>query len=376
MDAFDIYVLGNYTEIYDSPVIIKSTPRLLSEIKADENFDPEQVRKLTPDNKMASSEIKEAYMRARYGGNRPSDVSVSVTQDEVFIKEYLNGEVKARINRQDNASEILDKKKDGDMVIRQVFSAGNIGLYDKYTRLKEYPLVDYRMEPGPIYQTPLIERFIPANKSLDMAVSRLERFFHTMNVGVWLKRQGEQVNFTNQAGGQVVEYAQTPPVQANIASPSAMSFPFVQYLGSLIEEQGVTTSTMGKIPTGVRANAAIESLKESEYASLLISQERLKGTVGRISQRFLEIAEEYFVSPQTVFATEKGEPQYYNVIGSEALKKRKALKVADDLPKNLVPLSSRYGVRVEVEQGLAFTMEGKKNRAKEIMDSILPFFPS
>src|SRR3990167_1989258 len=42
-DAFDIYLMGSLNEIEDSPFIIKTKPRLISEIKADERFDLEQV---------------------------------------------------------------------------------------------------------------------------------------------------------------------------------------------------------------------------------------------------------------------------------------------------------------------------------------------
>ncbi|MEK9207185.1 MAG: hypothetical protein AAB922_01795, partial [Patescibacteria group bacterium] len=372
-DAFDIYLMSNNVEIYDSPFLTKSVPRLISLIKADERFDPIQVLKITPDNKMASSDIKEAYARARWGGERRDETSVTVIQDETFIKEYLNDEATGRIKLQENAEEILSGKKKGDMVMRQVFTAGNVWLSDKYVNLPEYPFVDFRMEPGPIYGVPLIERFIPVNKSLDMAVSRLERFFHTMNVGVWLKRQGEQIKFTNQSGGQVVEYAQTKPEQATVASPSAMSFPFVQFLSNLIEEQGVSTSTTGRIPAGARATSTIEALKESEIAALQIPMERLRQTVKRIAERLLEYADDYFVNTKTSHYLEQGEPQYFDVIGSTAMKKRKQLGVSDGIPEGTVPLKKGLHVDIQVEQGLAFTSEGKKARAREMLDSLLPY---
>lgn len=375
-DAFEIYLIGSLNSIYESPFIIESVPRLVSEIKADETFNPEYTSKITPDNKLASSEIKDAYARTRFGNSRKSDASITVIQNECFKKEYLTPELFNRISVQENAAEVLKDKKMGDMVMRHIFTAGNIGLKDEYIALDEYPFIDFRMEPGPIYQVPQIERFIPTNKSLDMAVSRVERFFHTMNTGAWLKRQGEQIEFNNQAGGQVIEYSQTPPVQAQISSPSAMTFPFIQYLSSLIDEQGVSTSTLNKIPNGVKANAAIESLKESEYASLLISQERLKGTVRRIAETFMMYADDYFVNPQTVYLLQKGEPDYFDVIGETALKKRQELGITDNIPQQVVPISGECVVDIEVEEGLAFTSEGRKDRAKQVMDSIQPYVES
>ena len=372
-DAFDIYLMGNNTEIYHSPFMTKSVPRLMSEIKADERFDKAQTMRIIPDNKLAASDIKEAYARSRWGGENRAESSKTSIQDETFIKEYLNEDSMYRIKQQDNPDEILQGKSKGDMVMRQVFSVNNTWLSDKYINLSDFPFVDFRMEPGPIYQVPLIERFIPANKSLDMAVSRLERFFHTMNVGVWLKRQGEQIRFTNQAGGQVVEYAQTKPEQASVASPSAMSFPFVNFLSNLIAEQGVNTSISGSVPAGARATSTVEALKESEIAALQIPMERLRGTIKRITEKFLEYADDYFVNPKTVNYMERGEPGYFDVIGSEALKKRKGLKITDGIPQGVIPLKKDLHVDIQVEQGLAFTSEGKKARARELLDSLLPY---
>src|SRR3990167_1185599 len=42
-DAFDVYVMGSVNSLEDSPFIIKTRPRLISEIKADEKYDIEQV---------------------------------------------------------------------------------------------------------------------------------------------------------------------------------------------------------------------------------------------------------------------------------------------------------------------------------------------
>ena len=369
LDAFDIFLIGSLTEICDSPFIIKATPRLISQIKADENFDEEQKARINPDNRLASSEIKEAYMRARYGSEGNADETATLLLKEAFIKEYLGDKNRDRIRSSDNGAEILKDKKDGDPVIRHTFVAGNIWLRDEYVDLPDYPFVDYRFEPGPIYQVPLIERFIPTNKSLDMAVSRLEKFFHTMNVGVWLKRAGEQFNITNQSGGQVIEYQGTPPVQGAVTSPSAMSFPFVSFLESLIEEQGVSTSTLAKVPRGVKAHAAIESLKESEIANLVIAQRRLKETVKKVSEKMLDIADGHFVTPQTVYYLEKGEPQYFDVIGGGAIKKRSELKIETD--KSVIPLKKEYLVDIEIESGLAYTREGQKAAAKELMDFML-----
>ena len=370
-DAFDIYLMGTVNNIEDSPFVIKTRPRLISEIKADERFELKQVLKINPDNRNASSDIKEAYAKARYGGMPNADAAATVIEQEAFVKEYLNDNNTGRIRLQKNGEEILQRRKKGDMVIRQTFAAGNITLRDEYLNLPGYPIVDLRFEPGPMYQVPLIERFIPANKSLDLVVSRVERFLHTMVTGSWSVKSGEPTEPNNSAGGQVFKYNTAPPIQNQIASIPPFVFNFMAILESFIEEQGVTTTALGKLPKGVKANAAIESLKESEFANLSIPMERTKGVVKRIAEKMLDYADDYFVKPQTVYYLEKGEPQYFDIIGASALQKRKDLKIDEDQPLDAIPIKRDYRVEIEVQTGLGYTREAQKAAAKELGDYLI-----
>ena len=371
LDAFDVHLNGSLNEVEDCPHIIKSKPRLISEIKADERFDQEEVLKINPDNRYASSDIKEAYSKSRYGGLGGTDSTSTVIEKEAFIKEYLDADNEARIRQQEDGGEILKRHKRGDMVMRQVFAAGNVTLKDSYLNLPGYPIVDLRFEPGPIYQVPLIERLKHQNKSLDLVVSRVERFLHTMVTGSWSVKSGEPTEPTNSAGGQVFKYNTSPPIQNPIASIPPFVFNFMNMLESLIEEQGVTTSALGKLPKGVKANAAIETLKESEFANLSIPMERVKGTVRRIAEKMLDYADDYFVKPQTVYYLEKGEPQYFDIIGASALQKRKELKLDEGQPLDAIPIKRDYRVDIEVESGLAYTREAQRMAAKELGDYLV-----
>lgn len=367
-DAFDIFLDGTLTEIEDCPYIIKTTRRFISDIKADERFDREQVAKISADNRYASSEIKDAYMKARFQGVN-AETSQSLIEKEAFIKEYLDDENMPRIRSQKGGDEILQGKKKGDPVIRQVFVEGNVAVLDTYLDLPGYPIVDLRLEPGPIYGVPMIERFIPANKSLDLVVSRVEKYLHTMVSGVWLKRKGEDFEINNTPGGQLVEYAGTPPTQGEVANLPPFVANFISLLNQQIEEQGVTTTTLGKLPTGVKANAAIETLKESEYANLIIASNRLKGTVKRISEKILDLADNYFVTPQSVAFLEKGEPQYFDIIGASAIDKREQIGI--ETPEDVIPIKKDYRVEIEVEKGMGYTKEGQKAAAKELGDYLI-----
>jgi len=370
LDAFDIYTIGSINELEDAPFLIKTRPRTIADIKADERYPLEQVLQIHPDNRHASSDIKEAYERARHGDRAGMDQAATVLEKEAFIKEYLNDSNMPRIRLQKDGGEILKRKKKGDPVIRQTFVAGNITLSDKYLNLPGYPIVDLRFEPGSLYQVPLIERFIPQNKSLDLVVSRVERYLHTMVTGSWSVKSGEPTEPDNTAGGQIFKYNTVPPTQNPIASIPPFVFNFMNLLESLVEEQGVTTTALGKLPSGVKANAAIETLKESEFANLTILLDRVKGVAKRTAEKMLDYADDYFVTPKTVYYMEKGEPQYFDIIGASAMEKRQDLKI-DTEPLNAIPIKRDYRVDIEVERGLAYTYQGKKEAAKELGDYMI-----
>ena len=372
-DAFDIYLPGNLTSIYDAPHIIKSVPTYISEIKANENFKEEQVMKLSPDNKYASSEIKQAYMTARFGNQEINESSVTLLQKEAFIKEYLNDDNWSQAVSQADESGAMEGKSKGDMILRQTFSSAGVTLRDKYVNLPDYPFVDYRMEPGPIYQVPLIERFIPANKSLDSVISRLERYIGTMITGTWLKRRGENMEITNIAGGQVLEYDTVPPVQANMSSVPAVVQWFIGEINSIIEEQGSTTSALGQTQPGVKSGVAIESLKASEYANLKIPTKMLKNTVKRIAEKMMDIAATHFIQPQTVYLLDQGNPSYFDIIGEKGMQKYRELakgKGSTVSVPEAIEIKKDYKVDIEIESGLGFTEEGKRATMIQIITFI------
>jgi hypothetical protein len=300
---------------------------------------------------------------------QPSDTTASILLNEFYFKETLGKNNRQRISEQDNSDDVLKDRQDGDNVIRQVFSAGGIVLKDSYVDLPDYPFVDFRWEPGPIYQVPPMDRFTSANKGLDSIVARVESFLHTMNVGVWQKRKGEDFKISNVAGGLIAEYTTTPATQMPLASLPPAIFEFIGLLNSFIEEQGVSTSALGKIPSGVKAWHAIESLKQSEYANLYTPLMQIQHTVKTISEKMLDIAANHFVTPKPVTRMERGEPDYFDVVGEVGVAARN--KIKEPMRNSVVPIKKDYEVDIEVQSGLAYTDEGKKGRMMEIADYML-----
>lgn len=363
-DAFDIYLMGNLNFIEDCPFIIKAIPQPIAKIKANEKFDEEQLTKLNPDNRYASSEIKQAYMISRYSTGITTDKAATLILKESFVKEYLNDNNWSSAVEKSKDTGAMEGKSKGDVIMRHIFSCAGIWLRDEYVAIDEYPFVDFRYEPGPIYQVPLIERFIPANKSLDTVMSRVERYANTMVTGTWLKRRGEDLQIANIPGGQVLEYTATPPTQGQIANIPPFLFEFINLLNGIIEEQGASTAALGNIPNGIRSGVAIESIKATEYANLKIASDQMKNTVRRIAQKMIQIASKYYITPQTVYNLKKGEPDYFDVIGEAGVIARRNAGI--DIPSDTVSIKADTQVDIQVESGLGFTAEGKKATMQQI----------
>jgi hypothetical protein len=195
-------------------------------------------------------------------------------------------------------------------------------------------------------------------------MSRIERYANTMVTGTYLKRRGEDLQITNIPGGQVLEYTATPPAQMNMVNLPSFLFDFIRQLNNIIEEQGAATSALGQLPTGVRSGTAIESIKSTEYANLKIATDRLKDTTKRISERMIEIASKYFITPQTVFFLNQGKPDYFDIMGQAGIDARSKAKI--NLPEGIVPIMGNMLVDIEIESGLGYTMEGKKQTMQQI----------
>ena len=368
-DAFDVIVYGDRRNTKDLPFMTKVKSMDFKEVLSNPMFDEEMVSKLTPDNKYATSEIKDAYMRARYGSKLTTKDQATILVKETFMKEVLTEENMKQVSELGAKNNVMEGKKLGDMVMRHCFSAGGITLKDEYVDYDEYPLIPIRFEPGPLYQVPFIERFIPQNKSVDIIMTRLEKWVNAMVVGVYQKRKGENFQVSNFSGGQIIEYETTPLTQMQIGSVGNTPFNVIAQLNKYIEEQGSSTSALAQLPDGVKSGVAIESVKTSEYSNLKIPLLMLKKSLKEIAERMLERADKDILKPQETSFVEDGEPQYFDVIGKRGYDMSQ--QVGMKLPEDIIVLDKKIKVRIEIEPGMGLTMEGKRQAMQQIIDYMI-----
>lgn len=362
VDNYDMYVLGQKHNRTDLPFMIECKPKTIAEIWANPEFDEGQKLKMSPDNRYSDSQIKEAYMRSKYGLNVPSDFNKTVLQNEAYLMEYINDDNIIKIRAQKDAEKILKGRKKGDRVLRQVFSAGTVWLKDTYISLVDYPYIPLQIEPGSFYQTPIFERFVHANKILDTIVSRVERYTNTMVAGAWQRRKGENHTPTNLAGGIVYEYETSPLTQLDIAPVPNYVFNFIGLLDSFIAEQGMST-VGGNLPKGVKSGDAIEALKAQEVSQLKTTDDQLRLFIQRWAETMILLADDYFVKPQEVTLINKGQPSYFDIVGQTAFSKMEELGMDTS---TLTPISKKHSVEINSESGLGYTPEAKKAAALQL----------
>lgn len=336
-DAFDIQFQPEVSSIYDSPCLIKSVNKNVIDVRNNTNYNENRLKvqgsmRYTPD------EMKDMLLVEKFGYHRTKDQDETCVLKEYYFKEF-------------------PKEANGETRIRIVTIANDgILLRNELTEMKEYPFIMYAPKSGSLFQPAWIERLIPSNKSLDLIISNIETFFHLMNKGYWIKHRNANVSRILNESGQFIEWDVVEPKQATLGSIPGYVFNHIANLEKWIEEQSTSSVSVGRIPRGIKAYKAIESLKQSDVANLGVATTKLETAIEKCAEIMLDYAEKYYTEPRTVYRLQEEKPEYFNVIGGNSMTEG----------TNAIPLKSSYKVDVSVESGLAYTEEGKRQTMLEL----------
>lgn len=371
LDAFDVILYGDLRELEEVPFITKARPVDFNELATDEKFPEENRKLLSPDNLYATSEIKEAYMRSRYGSKLNAMGLNTIILKESYIKEWLSDDNWEQAKKLGEKTGAMEGKSKGDMIMRHPFSAGGVTLDDEYIDCDTYPFAELRMESGMLYQVPVMERFIPLNKTQDVVVTRIEKWINTMVAGIWAKRKGENFHLANIAGGMIAEYEGTPPEQIAIGNVGATPFQFLEYTDKLIEEQGISSTNISQLPNNI-ANNTIENIQQQEYTNLKFATARLKHCVTRVGELILERADKDYIKPVEISYKEDKDVKYFSVIGTQG--KKTHAKIGKSLPHDIVTLNRKLKIRIEADSGFGLTQDGRRQALDVLMKNMIALY--
>ena len=370
-DAFDIIMYGDRRELDELPFITKAQPWDFKEVMSSEMFDEEMKKKISPDNLYATSELKEAYMRAKYGSKLNAQDLNTVIVRETFLKEYLTRENWKQAIKLGEDNGAMEGKSYGDVIMRHPFSVGGVTLKDEYVDYETYPFAEFRFESGYLYQVPLMERFIPLNKTQDIVVTRLEKWINTMVTGIYRVRKGENMIISNMPGGQKVEYEGTPPDQMQIGSVGSTPFQFMQMTDKYIEEQGISSNNPANLPNNI-ANNTIENIQQQEYTNMKFATARLRDCVKRIGNLMLERADKDYIHPVEISYKDENDTKFFSVIGSRG--KNAYNKVKKGLPHDIVTLNKKLKIRIEADKGFGLTQDGRRQAMDTLMKNMIQLY--
>jgi len=369
-DAYDIIFDTTVNDIEEAPVVIKLVRRTPSDLKANENY--QNTETLAVDNKLSLEPMKDLRLTEKHGSLGVTDDDIGgVNVMECWSKNTLTDDKLAEI-KAGYEYDWIKKKKAGDVIMRLTTIAQGRLLRDEYIDRADYPFVIYKPKSGSFLQPAWIERFISQNKSLDMFISNIEAYTALMVKGKWLKNKLSNVTRINNEHGDFIEYDVAPPEQARIQSIPAYVFQHISNLEKWIEEQGVSTAAMGRVPRGVRAYRAIESLKQSDIANLGVAMKSLEEAIKKVGEKILAEVARSADTPTTIYRMEGDQPDYFQIIGEKAVKKDKKIQAKVKEGK-IVAISDNIRMRVAIESGLAYTEEGKRATLMELFQmQIIP----
>ena len=362
-DAYDIVFDTTVKDIEDAPVVIKLVRKTVTDLQSNTNYT--NTENLSPDARQSLEPMKDLRLTEKHGsGVATDDDTGGVNVMECWAKCHLTEDKLAEIAETEN-NDWVSKKKVGDVIMRLTTCASGFVLRDEYIDRDDYPFVIYKPKSGSFLQPAWIERFISQNKSLDMFVSNIEMYTALMVKGKWLKNKLSNVTRINNEHGDFIEYDVTPPEQARIQSIPAYVFQHIANLEKWIEEQGVSTAAMGRVPRGVRAYKAIESLKQSDIANLGVAMKALEEVIKKVGEKVAAAASRSVKTPTTIYRMNGDKPDYFQIIGSEAAKNSKKYQKLVDEGK-LVVIDKNIRLKVAIESGLAYTEEGKRATMMEL----------
>lgn len=247
-DAFDIYMYPlTATSSSQVKILVKSLAKPVNDIKSNENY-TENRNKIIPDNRISSSEIKDAMFRQDVASMNNITPDGTAMIYETYIKEV---------------------DKDGKTKVRIVTICQSLILRDEQTELSDFPIELLKLQSGKFMQKSFASFLLPLNRAQDMTFARIGDYFLQMVKGAYLVRAGSNVKRINDQNGEMIIYKGTPPTPLVQPTLPDISLDVMNILSSFIDDFGVSPiSSGGKLPKGVRAGRMMQMLRESDVQNL------------------------------------------------------------------------------------------------------------
>ena len=222
------------------------------------------------------------------------------------------------------------------------------------------PFIAIKINPGEIYQTSLVEKLIPLNRDIDKLAAYLRNFVFTTAVGKILEPRAAKIQRIVNENGEIIRYeGGQEPKFMDVPPLSPAVIQFLNLLITWMDERGVAVLSFGKLPSAKLGWRALESLKQIELGNMEGIVRRIKTALKQLAQKILEVAETTWTDKIYEIATPTGT---LKVLSADMIGTTAQFSNPD-----ILPISSKFGVKVEIESGIAYTEEGKRETLLELL---------
>ncbi len=296
-------------------------------------YDPSKTKDLKPEARQALSDWKDIKLREKNRGmNR-------MIEDPRIAKVFLK--------------EIWMRNKEGTFDL--ITECQGKKLRFVRTKKTRVPFVAYSPNQGALLNTSNLEDLIPMNKGIDIITAMIEGYSRVVGVGRMLKPKLSKLERIQNENGEIIEYeGQQPPTWLPVPPMANTVFSVIQLYTTFMDEVGASFTAFGKAPKGVKAYKAIEAMKQAEFTNRRSSIDNLKEAISEIAEMIMDLGDEYFMNPVTVKHMTDGKPDYFQIASSES-------PFVQNPEGHVVPVSAKYMVKVEIENAMSYTEEGKRD---------------
>jgi len=347
-EPYDIWHESGISELKETSFLIKGVSRTLQYIKnvkgqdSQPLYDPNATAQLKAESRLALSDWKNIRLLEQNKGATKGIEDERIAR--VFLKECW--------------------VKDGEEWTLVTESQGKT-LREAKTGLKDLPFAAYSPQEGLLYQASELEDLIPMNKGIDIQAAMLEGYARTVAVARLLKQKMTKVTRSIGENGEIIEWeGAQPPVWLEPSAAPSSSVQVLQIYRDLMDEIGTSVVSFGKVPRGVKAAAALEQLKNVEYANAQTPIDRLAKTLEEVAEKILDTGSRYFTEPVTIPHVTDGKPDPFQLVGENSV-------ASFNEQSGAIPISAQYMVKVEIESGVAYTEEGKRDAIMQLWNAKL-----
>lgn len=355
-DPFEISVYPTIGHMDEANEVVKHTSRRLDDfLKKDKTYNQKLIAKAldNAEGKYSSSQFKNTMMQERYG-KAPEGL---VLIDEIYKMREVYDERTSQTNDKCQINSYV-----GEDLVRE-----------ETTKLNGIPISLFTWGDE-VYQSSLMEDMMPLNRVYDIYVSKLEQKVKKLDTGRIVVQKSEPMKVFTTNDGEIIQYKRFKPELMREADISNAVLEAVNRVESDLREQGVSVATMSVLPKGVEAWHAIESLKESDYASIGVQFDNLKECLTDVTEKLTDmLAYDMVAIEKTTIPNPSGQ----GFMGIQAVGARGAEIMTNEaqqpMPPKVAVIDPNRITKVEIESGASYTQQALKDMVFKMLElQILP----